>query len=145
MRHAFNLFLKGLQFLTACSASTPKVKRPSVERCRLLLGSSALGSVAAQLPLRLGLDGALRPLDGRGTGDGSGTEVGAVARLGNEVGNVLVGPIWRRARLQWSAMYTRRPQKEKERKKVVQMHEFSYWERGSVITYLRLWPEKLVW
>lgn len=59
----------------------------------LLGGSgSALGGVATELLLGLGLDGALGFPDGGGAGDGGLSEIRAVTTLGNVVGDVLVGP-----------------------------------------------------
>lgn len=58
----------------------------------LLLGS-LLGGVATQLPLGLGLHGALGSADGGGTGNGRLTEIGAVSGLGGGRGNVLEGPV----------------------------------------------------
>lgn len=58
----------------------------------LLLGS-LLGGVATQLPLGLGLHGALGSADGGGTGNSGLTEVRAVSGLGGGRGNVLEGPV----------------------------------------------------
>jgi hypothetical protein len=60
---------------------------------RLLGGGSLLGLVAAQLLLGGRLGRALRVADGRGALDGGLTEIGAVAVLGDLVGNGLVGPV----------------------------------------------------
>jgi hypothetical protein len=60
----------------------------------LLLGSSGLlGGRTPELLLGLGLEGPLGPADGAGAGDGGLPEVGAVAVLGDLVGNGLVGPV----------------------------------------------------
>ena len=54
---------------------------------------SLLGGVATELLGGLGLDGALRALDGGGTGNGGLEEVGAVTGLADLAGDSLVGPI----------------------------------------------------
>lgn len=68
-----------------------------------LLLSSLLGGVATQLPLGLGLHGALGSADGGGTGDGGFTEIGAVAGLGGGGGNVLEGPVQVEVLLAWGS------------------------------------------
>lgn len=81
---------------TVCSGSlvinSPACLSQLLLKRNLLLGS-LLGGVATQLPLGLGLHGALGSADGGGTGDGGFTEVGAVSGLGGGGGNALVGPV----------------------------------------------------
>lgn len=78
-----------------CSGSlvidSPACLSQSLLERNLLL--SLLGGVATELPLGLGLHGALGSADGGGTGDGGLQEVGAVSRLAGGGGNVLVGPV----------------------------------------------------
>lgn len=65
---------------------------PGIHVHLLLLGSSGtLGGRTPELLLGLGLEGPLGPADGAGAGDGGLPEVGAVAVLGDLVGNGLVG------------------------------------------------------
>ena len=57
--------------------------------CGLLGGLAGLD--ATELGLTVGLDGQLRPADGRDAGDGSGAQVGAVAGLGGQGSDRAVG------------------------------------------------------
>lgn len=77
--------------LGSLAISSPACLFPVLLERNLLL-SSLLGGVATQLPLGLGLHGALGSADGGGTGDSGFTEVGAVSGLGGGGGNVLEGP-----------------------------------------------------
>ena len=65
----------------------------------LVLSSGALGGVAPELLLGLGLGGPLGAADGAGTGNGSLPKVTTVARLGGLVGDGLVGPGYRMSAL----------------------------------------------
>jgi len=65
---------------------------PSFVTTSSSLSRGALGSVTPELLLLVGLAGPLGEADGAGAGDSGRSEIGAVPGLGDQAGDVLVGP-----------------------------------------------------